>query len=68
MVHAKQGCQCHRVQDTLLLIQRALVLLGSASHRIALERRCIAWAKINKTLADGNYFCLFGLGFLEKVT
>ena len=31
-------------EDVLLLIQRALVLLGSASHTIPMERRKIAWA------------------------
>jgi hypothetical protein len=45
-------------EDTLLLIQRALVLLGSVSHTITLERRKIAWARINpklKSLASEEY-------------
>ena len=33
-------------ENTLLLVQRALVLLGSASHAISQERRKIAWARI----------------------
>ena len=62
-------------EDILLLIQRALVLLGNASHQISLERRRVAWSKINpkfKSLAEGDYSkresCLFGPGFLEKAT
>lgn len=45
-------------EDTLLLIQRALVLLGSILHQISLERRRVAWSKINpklKSLAEGDY-------------
>ena len=64
-----------KVEDTLLLIQRALVLLGSASNQLTLERRRVAWAKINpklKSLAEGDYSkresSLFGPGFLEKAT
>lgn len=34
-------------EDTVLLVQRALVLLGSVSHGITQERRHIAWARIN---------------------
>ena len=37
-------------EDTLLLVQRALVLLGSASHQISLERRKVAWEKISPKL------------------
>ena len=58
-----------------LLVQRALVLLGSASHSITLERRKIAWARINpslKSLAmeqyEGRKDNLFGPGFLEKAS
>ena len=42
-------------EDVLL---RVLVLLDSASHAISLERRKIAWARINhklKSLALGDY-------------
>ena len=62
-------------EDTLLLIQRALVLLGSTSHSITLERRKIAWSRINpklKSLASEEYSeresNLFGPGFLEKAS
>lgn len=62
-------------EDTLLLVQRALVLLGNASHSITLERRKIAWTRINpklKTLATEEYSereaNLFGPGFLEKAS
>ena len=62
-------------EDTLLLLQRALVLLGSASHYVTQERRKIAWARINpklKTLATEEYgereANLFGPGFLEKAS
>jgi len=61
-------------EQIALLVQRALVLLGSASHSISLERRKIAWARINptlKSLASEDYTDrkdkLFGSGFLEKV-
>ena len=37
-------------EDVLLTVQRALVLLGSASHAISLERRRIAWARLNPKL------------------
>ena len=62
-------------EDILLLIQRALVLLGSASHTVSQERRKIAWSRINpqlKTLATEEYdkreSNLFESGFLEKAT
>ena len=62
-------------QDILMLIQRSLVLLGSASHAISQERRKIAWSRINpklKSLADEDYGkmedSLFGPGFLEKAS
>ena len=45
-------------EDVLLLIQRALVLLGSASHAISLKRRKIAWSRTNrklKSLASEDY-------------
>ena len=61
--------------DVLLLIQRALVLLGSVSHNISQERRKIAWSRINpklKALAEEDYdkrdTNLFGPGFLEKAS
>ena len=62
-------------EDTLLLIQKALVLLGNASHSITMEWRKIAWSRINpkwKFLATENYegreSNLFGPGFLEKAS
>ena len=62
-------------EDTLLLIQRALVLLGNASHAITLERRKVAWSRINpklKILATEEYqgreANLSGSGFLEKAS
>ena len=62
-------------EDILMLIQRSLVLLGSASHAISQERRKVAWARINpklKSLAEEDYGKrdgnLFGPGFLEKAS
>ena len=62
-------------EDTLLLLQWALVLLGSTSHAITLERRKVAWSRINpslKALATDDYekreTSLFGPGFLEKAS
>ena len=56
-------------------MQRALVLLGSASHIISLERRKIAWARINpklKSLASEEYdnrdTNLFGPCFMGKAS
>ena len=61
--------------DTLMLVQRSLVLLGSVSQSISLKRRKIAWSRINpklKSLADQDYekreTNLFGPGFLEKAS
>ena len=63
------------IEDTLLLVQRSLVLLGSASNQISAERRRVAWGKINpklKSLANEEYAKretnLFGPGFLEKAS
>jgi len=62
-------------EDILLLIQRALVLLGSASHSISIERRKIVWAKMNpklRSLGLEEYgergTDLFGPGFYEKAS
>ena len=62
-------------EDVLLLIQRALVLLGSASHSISVERRKMVWAKMNpklRSLGSEEYgergTDLFGPGFLEKAS
>lgn len=62
-------------EQIVLILQRALVLVGSASHSISVERRKTAWARINPTLKslaneeydrqEGN---LFGPGFLEKAS
>ena len=58
-----------------LLVQRALVLLGSASHSITVERWKITWSRINpslKSLAmeqyEGRKDNLFDPGFLEKAS
>ena len=60
-------------EQIVQLVQRALVLVGSTSHAISIERRKIAWGRINpslKTLATESYENrkdnLFGPGFLEK--
>ena len=45
-------------EQTLLLAQQALVLLGSAANQISTERRRVAWGKINpklKGLAEETY-------------
>ena len=62
-------------EDIVMLVQRALVLLGSASNTITLERRKIAWSRFNpklKSLASEEYdkrkTSLFGSGFLEKAS
>ena len=62
-------------EEILLLVQRALVLLGNASHSITTERRKITWARINprlKDLATEEYkerdTNLFGPSFLEKAS
>lgn len=62
-------------QDILLLLQRALVLLGSTSHSISVEQRKVAWAKMNpklRNLGTEDYgergSDLFGPGFLEKAS
>ena len=62
-------------EDIVMLVQRALVLLGSASNTITLERRKIAWSRFNpklKSLASEEYdkrkTSLFGPGFLEKAS
>ena len=62
-------------EDILLTVQRTLVLLGSASNAISLERRRIAWARLNpklKALASEDYekreTNLFGPSFMEKAT
>lgn len=59
----------------LLLLQRAIVLLGNASHTVTIERRKVAWAKMNPKLRGlgseeyGNRGTdLFGPGFLEKAS
>ena len=61
--------------DILLLLQRALVLLGSTSHSINVERRKVAWAKMNpklRSLGTEDYgergSDLFGPGFLKKAS
>ena len=64
-------------EDVLLLIQRTfkLVLVGSTSHAINVERRRIAWSRLNpklKSLVSEDYekreTNLFGPGFLEKAS
>jgi len=62
-------------KEILLLTQRALVLLGSASNTVSLERRKIVFSKINpnlKALVTEPYEKredqLFGSSFLEKAS
>ena len=62
-------------EQIIQLLQRALVLVGSTSHAISVERRKIAWGRINpnlKALAKEDYDDskgnLFGPGFLEKAS
>jgi len=62
-------------EEVVHQIQRALVLVGSTSHAINVERRKVAWARINpklKSLAEEDYkdreSNLFGPGFLEKAS
>jgi len=62
-------------EEVVHQIQRALVLVGSTSHAINVERRKVAWARINpklKSLAVEHYkdreSNLFGPGFLEKAS
>lgn len=62
-------------EDMLLLLQRALILLGSMLHSISQERRKIVWSRINPKLnglAEEEYdkreINLFGPGFLEKTS
>lgn len=62
-------------EEIVLQLQRALVLLGSTSHAINVERRKVAWARINpklKPLAEEDYndrqSNLFGPDFLEKAS
>ena len=62
-------------EDILLLVQRALVLLGSASHSISMERHKLVWAKMNpklRSVGSEEYSKrgtnMFGLGFLEKAS
>ena len=62
-------------EQIVQLLQSALVLVGSASHNISVERRKLAWGRINpnlKTLATETYNNrkgnLFGPGFLEKAS
>ena len=62
-------------EDTLMLVQRALVLVGSVSHSMTLEFRKVTWSRINpklKSLSSEEYnereSNLFGPGFLEKAS
>lgn len=62
-------------EEIILLLQRALVLVGSTYHSINVERRRTAWSRINpslKSLAEEEYDKregnLFGPGFLEKAS
>ena len=62
-------------EDMVMLVQRALVLFGSVSNAITLERRKIAWSRFNpklKSLGTEEYekrkTSLFGPGFLEKAS
>ena len=64
------------MEQVVLLIQRVLILLGSASHSITQERQRVAWARINPTSTPpvedterkDKETTLFQGGFLEKAT
>jgi len=61
-------------EQIVLLIQRVLILLGSASHSITQERQRVAWARVNPASSPpvedkegkGKEATLFQGGFLEK--
>jgi len=62
-------------EQIILLVQRTLILLGSLSNSITLERRRINWSKLNPALKDipveedeeaSKGTPLFGGGFMEK--
>ena len=62
-------------EDIIFQIQRALCIVGSTYHSINVERRRLAWTRINpslKPLAEEKYEKregnLFGPTFLEKVS
>ena len=62
-------------QEVILLVQRVLCLLGSASHSITLERRKVAWSMpqthpllLQEEKEKEKDITLFGGGFLEQVT
>lgn len=59
-------------EQTILLLQRALVLVGSTYNFINVERRKTACSRINpslKSLADEKFEGkLFGPGFLERAS
>ena len=62
-------------EETILLLQRALVLVGSTYHFINVERRRTACSRINpssKSLAEEKFEkCegnLFGPGFWQKAS
>ena len=64
-------------EDIILLLQRVLVLLGSASYNVTQERRRVALSRVNpaiNSLPDDKEEekdkgkTLFGGGFLEKAT
>lgn len=65
-----------KTEDVILLLQRVLVLLGSASHTITQERRRVAWARASPASTStppedtdkGKEPTLFRGGFLEKAT
>jgi len=62
-------------EQIILLVQRTLILLGSLSNSITLERIRINWSKLNPALKDipveedeeaSKGTPLFGRGFMEK--
>ena len=61
--------------EVILLVQRVLVLLGSAAYSVKQERMKVAWSRINPstlgllqedTEEDKEENTLFGSGFLER--
>ena len=63
-------------EDIILMVQRILVLVGSASDFISQERRQILWSCLNPLIKDismeedgkGKGTTLFDGGFIEKAT
>lgn len=63
-----------RTEDVILLLQRVLVLLGSASHTLTKEKKEVSWFRVSPMTIpppEGKKekeLALFSGGFLEKAT